>query len=324
MSEWAKVDAYPEERTAYEYRELYLDDGTEFGEFFCPYCGVPLIPVNIFTSGEMALSPHFRINKGTPHRFDCNGSPIESVTGEKRQRTHPVEKSTFYLPEKLVPRRKSVVTRVGRESHNEVPDNAEIDRRRRDAGRRLGPAIYQTSLVRSIAMAFLGVFKESYKQQKQHKWSEDCRKQWVANILQNSPLTLYGRGPLTYKTALRNTRFPPEPDPFIFHGWASANCIHEHDQRTYCLSPKIKVEDRGGNHIPVEIIITIPDEISLTESQKNTVRMLDKAANENSEIRWFCYGQLILCEDKVYRMRVYDIDHIYLHTIKQTNYQISG
>lgn len=85
MSEWAIGEGDNKTRTAYEFRELFFDEGAEFIQFRCPFCAIPLTPVNLYAMGEIARTPHFRAHK-TPHRFECDGykvlcpsSPVDGV-----------------------------------------------------------------------------------------------------------------------------------------------------------------------------------------------------------------------------------------------------
>ncbi len=312
MSEWAKVSAFPEEKTAYEYRELYLDDGIQFEDFLCPYCENPLVPVNIYSTGEMAVSPHFRTSRGYKHKFDCDGSPKESAPRDKKAPIHRVEKSDFRLPEKLVSRKNPVITQLGQKQSNKSLDQAEVNRRRLMSGQSLGPAIYQTSLVRSVAVAFLGIFTESYQQQKEQNWSEPKRKQWVSDLLE-SPLELYGTT-LTYKLAFRDIRFPPPSKPRIFHGWARVSRITCCANPAYILLPEVQAEV-NDKRPHVEIIVEPVQYEQLTGSQRSTLDKLEETADKNCLVRWFCYGALAPSGDAPYRMQISNLDQIYLHRI---------
>jgi len=322
MSEWAIGDGDTEERTAYEYRELYLDQGLEFAPFICPFCDVPLTPVNLYKSEEIARSPHFRADK-EPHRFGCDGSPMGLRTRDDQPPRRRVEKREFQLPEALVPRREPVATRPThrRPETKERPDEQEVNRRRQEAAGRLGPAIYRTSLIRSVAIAFLSVFKESYEQQKKYGWTDKQRRKWATNLLKESRLTLYDGFTLAYQSAIRNTRFPPPPKPRVFHGWASVSCVRQTDEAMeYQLVPDTLVEHkqaRAVRHYPVEVTFRVTHAGEPTGSQRSTLNRLDKAANEALEVRWFAYGVMRLQDDGVYRMLVDNVDHLYLHALRE-------
>lgn len=321
MSEWAIGNGDTEERTAFEYREFYLDQGVKHEPFYCPFCSIPLTPVNLYKTEELARSPHFRAGK-KKHRFECDGSPKIIQTRNDKPVNRHVEKREFRLPEVLVPRRAPVV--VCPAAHfgaPDTPDGHEVNRRRQEAAKRLGPAIYRTSLIRSVAIAFLGVFRESFEQQRMNNWSDKRRREWATNLLRESRLTLYDGFTLTYHSAIRNTRFSPPPKPRIFHGWASAFCVYHTRERTeYLLVPDTPVEHKKGEdirHYPVEITISAKHVGELTGSQRHTLVMLDKAANEGLETRWFAYGVMLLQDDCVYRMTIENIDYLYLHTSKK-------
>jgi hypothetical protein len=264
----------------------------------------------------MAVSPHFRTRKGHKHQFDCDGSPKESAPRDKQAPIHKVEKSDFRLPEKLVSRKNPVITQAGQKRSSKPLEQAEVNLRRVMSGKRLGPATYQTSLVRSVAVAFLGIFTESYQQQKKQNWIDEKRKRWVTDLLE-SPIELYG-ALLTYKLAFRDTRYPPPSEPRIFHGWARvsrmAGCTH----RAYLLLPEIQVEG-NDKRLPVEIIVELVQHEHLTGSQRSTLDKLKKTADQDCLVRWFCYGTLALSDGASYRMEISNLDHIYLHRIKQTN-----
>ncbi len=321
MSEWAIGNGDTEERTAYEYREFYLGQGIKVEPFYCPFCGIPLAPVNLYKE-ELARSPHFRAYK-EQHRFGCDGHPRIIRTRDGKPTNRHVEKREFHLPEVLAPRRAPVVARhaIGHPGASNTPDEREVNRRRQEAAKRLGPAIYRTSLIRSVAIAFLGVFRESFEQQRMNNWSDKRRREWATNLLRESRLTLYDGFTLTYHSAIRNARFPPPPKPRIFHGLASAFCVYHTRERTeYLLVLDTPVKHKKGEdirHYPVEITISAKHVGELTGSQRHTLVMLDKAANEGLETRWFAYGVMLLQDDCVYRMTIENIDYLYLHTLKK-------
>lgn len=321
MSEWAIGDGDTQERTAYEYREFYLDQELEFKPFTCPFCDVPLTPVNLYTKEEIAKSPHFRADKGD-HRSGCDGSPLFMRTMDRRPPKRHVERREFQLPEALVPRRPPVITSAvhSRPPSVGIPDEEEVKQRRKRAAESLGPAVYRTSLIRSVAIAFLGVFKESYEQQKKKNWTEEQRRQWVKGLLEENRLTLYDGYTLTYQSAIRNIRFPPPPKPRIFHGWASVTCCRGTGRDgEYVLTPNAMVEHTEGEDVqqyPVEISIRVNADEPVG-SQRYTLERLDKAASKGLEARWFAYGVLHLQDDGVYRMTVDEVDHLYLHRLEK-------
>lgn len=321
MSEWAIGDGDNEERTAYEYRELYIDQGVIFERFRCPFCQVPLTPVNLYKTEEVARSPHFRADK-EPHRHGCDGSPMLFGKWDQKSVIRRVEKRRFYLPEALVPRR-PMTTHVAQSLYGALgkPDEHEVSRRRQEAAGRLGPAVYRTSLIRSVAIAFLGVFKESYKQQKYNDWSEERRRKWAMNLLKESRLTLYDGFTLTYQNAIRNTRFPPPPKPRIFHGWGLVTrAKHTKDHTEYILEPDTMVEHAEGEevkHYRVEITIRMTHESEPTGSQRLTIRKLEKASIQGLQVRWFAYGLMYRKDGGVYGMIVENIDHLYLHALRK-------
>jgi hypothetical protein len=321
MSEWAIGDGDTEERTAYEYREFYLDQGIKFEPFYCPFCGIPLAPVNLYKE-ELARSPHFRAYK-EQHRFGCDGYPRIIRTRDGKPTNRHVDKREFHLPEALVPRRASVVTcpAISHPEAPNAPNEHEVNKRRHEAASRLGPAIYRTSLIRSVVIAFLGVFKESFEQQRRNNWSDGRRREWAINLLRESRLTLYDGYTLTYYNAFRNTRFPPPPKPCIFHGWASVICAsHAREHTEYLLVPDTLVEHKQGEdvlHYPVEIMISTTYVGEPTGSRRHTLGRLDKAANKGLKVRWFAYGVMSLQEEGVYRIIVENIDHLYLHRLRK-------
>jgi hypothetical protein len=322
MSEWAIGDGDIEERTAYEYREFYLDQGIVFEGFTCPFCGVILTPVNLYTQEEIAKSPHFRADKG-PHRFGCDGYPKYRDNRNKRSQKRRVEKREFQLPEALVPRRTPVAVRpaVSKPRTTDLPNEHEVNRRREKTAQNLGPAMYRTSLIRTVAIAFLGVLKESYERQKEQNWNKEQQWGWVTKVFKESPLTLYDGYTLTYHTAIRNIRFPPPAKPRIFHGWASISCASRIERSAeYLLTPHAMVEHTQGEDVaqyPVEIRIRVASTDEPMGSQLQTLKKLDRAVRENQDVRWFAYGIMRLHDDDVYRMTTENVDHLYLHTLKK-------
>ncbi|MEE9494439.1 MAG: hypothetical protein V3W04_13815 [Gammaproteobacteria bacterium] len=322
MSEWAIGNGDIEERTAYEYRELSLDQNIKFKVFLCPFCDIPLIPVNLYKIEELARSPHFRISKEA-HRYGCDGSPKRTRIKEVKPAKRHVEKREFHLPEALIPRRTTVVSiRVDNlQEKRRKPNENEIDQRRQEAANRLGPAIYKTSLIRSIATAFLDVFKESYKQQKANKWSEEERRKWATTLLKTSHLTLYESYTLTYHSAIRNMRFPPPSKPRIFHGWGQVTCNrYTPNYAEYQIIPNTMIEhtiNEKTQYYPVEITIRITLNDEPIGSQRLLIKQLEKATTQTLEVRWFAYGTISLCNDGVYRTHLSQTDHLYLHKLRK-------
>ena len=323
MSEWAIGDGDTEERTAYEYREFYLDHGFEFKPFTCPFCGVPLTAINVYTEEEVARRPHFRADKG-PHRFGCDGYPIATSAKDRGPPRRRVEKREFLLPEMLVPRRSPAVVRParGRLHPTVLPDEHEVKRRRKRAAESLGPAVYRTSLIRSVATAYLGVLRESYKLKDEKRWTETQRRGWVTDLFKENQLTLYDGYTLTYHGALRNTRFPPPDKPRIFHGSATVGRVSQsHMSAAYVLTPDTPVEHRQDDQVmryPVEVLFRSVYAGEPTGSQRHTLERLDRAADAGLVARWFAYGVLHLQDDEgVYRMTVDEVDHLYLHRLEK-------
>lgn len=320
MSEWAIGDGDNEERTAYEYRELYLDQGIEFEPFHCPFCGVLLTPVNLYKAGDIARSPHFRADK-EPHRFGCDGYPEPKATAPTGSPKGRVDKREFRLPETLVPRRRPITQRPGAADRRptDSPDAAEVRRRRCEGAERLGSAVYRTSLVRSVAIAFLGVFRESHKEQKEHRWTDAQRREWETKLLRESPLTLYDGYMLTYAAGIRNTKYAPPAKPRIFHGWGVVAGLPG-DNSGYMLKPAQWVEQGEGKDVkrfPVELVIQTESGVDPTASQRLVVKRLAEAASSNQEVRWFAYGVMRQDDDGVYRMSVESLDHVYVHALRK-------
>jgi hypothetical protein len=181
--------------------------------------------------------------------------------------------------------------------------------------------MYRTSLIRTVAIAFLGVLKESYERQKEQNWNKEQQWGWVTKVFKESPLTLYDGYTLTYHTAIRNIRFPPPAKPRIFHGWASISCASRIERSAeYLLTPHAMVEHTQGEDVaqyPVEIRIRVASTDEPMGSQLQTLKKLDRAVRENQDVRWFAYGIMRLHDDDVYRMTTENVDHLYLHTLKK-------
>lgn len=323
MSEWGvgEGDEGVVERTSFEYRELFLDDGIRYERFKCPYCGVRLTPVNIYATGEMARSPHFRAAL-EDHRFGCDGSPEVVIRpGDvQSQEGRRVEPRTLRLPEELVARRDAPrvsINKTKREST--LPDSLTVAARRRSAGERLGPAIYRTSLVRSVALAYLGILKEAYRTFPDGE-TESARRKKIKEDLSSHPLRLLDGWLTTYQGAFRAVRFEPIDRPRIYHGSGQVVHFKGWDRSGVGILCRTERAIAGTAAHPVDALIIIQwgERRLVSRSQDQLVDLLLEAADDGASARWFAYGTMKFSDSaNRYQLDVESLDHLYIHHLEK-------
>ena len=308
MSKWGAIEPFGEAVTSYEFRDEYLRDDIEHDRHFCPFCGIPLIPVRIYKDGKSGKTPHFRTHKGSRHIPPCDGAPEYSHSpSAQNPPLRSVDKTKLHFPEELIePRKISVVHRptkgdtTGRNTPEEIC-------RRREAAQSLGPARYRTSLLREIAEAFLNVLSEFGYRRKAE--GEDSAQKWLKETLNALPLTLYGVK-RTYRDGIQKTCFltsGANPER-IFRSSGIPDLFQD--------AIKIPSEDPvkiNGQDVPVVILVhkTLLQEPSMKSSWTKTMNRLQDASRNSKRISWFCYGKMEK-EEGQYNILIDRWDHLYI------------
>lgn len=289
MSEWCAIEPFGMAVTSYEFRDEYLRTGIQPNQHFCPFCGIPLIPVLIYKDGESGKTPHFRARKGSHHISPCDGAPeCSHSSSDQRPPLRTVDKRELHFPEELIEPRKISVDHGSTKGDTNGHDNPEEIERRRKMAQSLGPARYRTSLIQEIAEAFLKVLAEFRHRKKAE--GEDSAQKWLKETLNALPLTLYGIK-RTYRNGIQMTRFMPSganPER-IFRG--SGIPVLFQDAIEISSEDPVKI---NGQDVPVFLLVgtLLLQEPSMKRSWIRTKDCLMDAAQNGRRISWFCYGKM--------------------------------
>ena len=91
MSGWGATERGGEPISAWEYRELYLEYGERYSEFFCPFCDIPLVAMLIYTDEE--LSQRLKISRRSLQDYRNQGRiPYIKLGGKILYRSSDIER----------------------------------------------------------------------------------------------------------------------------------------------------------------------------------------------------------------------------------------
>ncbi len=308
MSEWGAIEPFGEAVTSYAFRDEYLRDDIEHDQHFCPFCGIPLIPVLIYKDGKSGKTPHFKTHKESRHIFPCDGAPEYSHSSSPKKRPlRSVDKTELHFPEELIESRKISVVREPTKGDTTGHDTPEEICCRRKAAQSLGPAHYRTSLLREIAEAFHKVLSEFGHRKKAE--GEESAKKWLKETLKGLPLTLY-RVKRTYRDGIQKTGFMPSganPER-IFRG--AGTPVLFQDAIEIPSEDPVKI---NGQDVPVFILVreNLLQEPSMKSSWTKTMNRLLEASRNSKRIFWFCYGKMEKEEGR-YIILIDRWDHLYI------------
>jgi hypothetical protein len=290
MSEVASLVPFGEFYSALFYRDLFLHDETQYKQFWCPFCGIQLFAVLVYepADAELAKSPHFKRPQGVEHRHGCDGNPAKS--GSSRQSSEPawkVEKQPFILPTRLIEYAEPPL-RIGPAQPELIPTSTEVKKRLVEAGADHHRTRFSVALVQSVAEAHLGTVSHAYKQQKEKKWSDKQRKDWLSRIF-DTEIDLRG-ATMKYKEALHNLYFPVRGTPRIYHSEGTVTATDGGYAITAAYPGKVGDEDKVGRVF--DVVVRIDDDpAGLRGAKRELMVQLQRASAQRFVVRWYGYGQ---------------------------------
>lgn len=297
MSEIAALESFGDFHSAFYFRDLYLRDDTMYTEFYCPFCGVPLITVLVYAPAEQELgtSPHFRTQpRGAKHFPGCDGNPSKyKHAHDKKPIQAHIEKCSFTLPTEF----SNYVERPPHPSlrgPDPVPTRDAILRRRNTAGETYGTARFSVSLVQSLSEAHLAVLSEAYDRQRKEGWTKEELKAWLNGVLQ-APINLRGYK-TTYRNAFHDLWFAVPRSPRVFHGkYAQVIATNDGYEIVSVRSGKI---DEPKSEKPFVILVSLEEmDVELLRGARRVlITQLQRAVTEDTPVRWYAYGYAQLTE----------------------------
>jgi hypothetical protein len=309
MSEFAIVPELGENMTGWEYMDLYRDRERQFKNFFCPYCGIPLIGKAIYNdiSGK---SPHFAIFPNRPHRFNCDGRPEDFNPGGRVKTGEVYIKVEMNFPQKLTKSRyfKERVANICTELEDISEDITEQVVQKRRAADRRKQVVPSSSNLRNFANTYehvIPLWKEK-NGNKQLVWSE------INEIRKQMPLILQDN--TNYNDGFRTPMYLIRDMPRIYHSKGTV-CASENEIRIESVS-----KTNFGENDPLSFYVSL-DLGSIIKSNgpiwhTESLNALHSFAISGEQITWYAYGLPKEEKDAVI-LQVESMDHIHFYTSRE-------
>ena len=214
MSDYAITEYDDQPMSAWEFRYLYLREGVEYENFYCPYCEIKLCAYLIYIDGEGVRSPYFAARWGV-HEFGCDGNAIYTDTPVKKVAKAYYDKSELEFPEALIarpPRRKINKKVIKSQSLNLT--NVEVFERRKKVGL-LGRPVPRTYLLQPIVEMYNSVWADGHKKVTKKIWNASNRVSMTTNILSGMPILLEDK--TEYNDAFKSPLFLDKYRSRIYH-----------------------------------------------------------------------------------------------------------
>lgn len=304
MSNWAAIEKGAEAISAWEFRGLYLKDGTKYEEFFCPFCDIKLAAVLVYAEGELSKSPHFSAKWGD-HVNECNGEPLLVATPTpKRPEAHYIPRE-MHFPEAFSDRPPPRKQRpAGAEKGIVPPTSLETSTRRRNAGS-LGRPIPRTYLLQPIVEAYNSVWKDSFDRAKKENWTEDFRLQWAKNYRAAMPLRLDDS--TNYGDAFRTPSYVHGSQPRIYHGNGKVRAMG----RQYLIEGTANSKKLTAPlHCSVAIESNGVPDLS-PKWHRALLSKLEHLVGSNEEVRWYAYGRPAVSGNS-FLLTIENLDYLYV------------
>lgn len=303
MSNWGAIEKGGEAISAWEFRGLYLRDGTKYDEFFCPYCDIKLAAILVYTDGEFSKSPHFSA-KWDKHVHGCDGEPLlVDAPKPRRPESHYIPREMRF-PEAFTDRPPPRKQRPkGIENDIPPPSPIEVLTRRRHAGS-LGKPIPRTYLLQPIVEAYNAAWSEGFELVKKGKWPDDKRLQWSKDCLAAMPLRLEDN--TNYGDAFRSPVYVHRSFPRIYH---ATGVVTLKDSR-YVIECSLSSKKSHTSILCRCVIDTTGVSEVSPKSHRALLAQLEVCASVNQEIHWYAYGTPDIT-DNSFSISVQNLDYVY-------------
>lgn len=303
MSDYAATTNDENYMSAWDYRTLFLSNGTRFEQFHCPFCDIRLCANLIYSEGEISKSPYFSA-KWEEHKYDCNGEPIYIQKEEKKSPKAHYNLREISYPEALVvrpPPRRSLQNEPKVTTSKISP--ADITARRKEAGK-LGRPIPKTYLLQPIIEVYNGTWTDGYELAKSKKWDDEKRISWTKEALCNKSLRL--EDITNYDDAFRTPAYLSSRAARIYHGSGFVTAT----QNGFSISSK-KEAKINGIHVP--FFVVFDNGLVNDSSPKSHLAILSRLrefVGNGAEVRWYAYA-LPSQADDLCELRVVNPDFVY-------------
>ncbi|MBU3082498.1 hypothetical protein ACT4YY_16665 [Acinetobacter baumannii] len=306
MSELAVTEIGGKIDTAWSFRAEFLNYGTVYINFFCPFCNIRLAGCNIDTIGEIVRSPHFKCFPNQKHLNGCDGTPI-FINNEQNKipssKFQPITMKSY--PEALVARRTPRQTDAAiLNVPAKIPTPEEIQNYRKKVGSR-GRIVPSSSLLKPFVEARNSVIRDGH-----HRFSDQKQKSdpwdWIKKVWSEMPLLLEDQ--TNYEDAFRKPKY-----------------VNFYKKRIYNSKGKIFLEDgnfivqgteyikKGQKNIDVKLVIDVRGiNRDSPQAHKKMLEWLHQLANITADVDWYAYGMPQQYNNKNFSLSIENIDHIYI------------
>lgn len=304
MSDYAITEYDDQPMSAWEFRYLYLREGVEYENFFCPYCDIKLCAYLIDADEECVRSPYFSA-RWERHKFGCDGkaiyadAPVTKVA-KAYYGTHKLE-----FPEALTvrpPLRKIKTKTIKSRSLN--LSNAEVFERKKKVGL-LGRPVPKTYLLQPIVEMYNSVWADGHEKVTKKIWNASNRVSMTINILSGMPILLEDK--TEYNDAFRSPLFLGKYRSRIYH---STGFVHVFPDGFIITSEKsARVEGQTYT-----FQIKTYENLINNDSPMSHLALFEALASyamNKTAIRWYAYGTPSLVKD-IYELLVINLDYLYI------------
>lgn len=304
MSDYAVTKIGGEPLSAWEYRSIYLGDGTKYEMFYCPFCDIRLCDRLIYKDGELSKSPHFAA-VWESHKFGCDGEPIakeQHNTGSPK--SHYI-KRLMHVPEVLVarpaPRTVTVVPRLPEKS---LLLGDVLERRRKAAT--AGMAQPKTYLLQPIVEARNSVVSEGFDRAREKGWSDTDRKAWLKHELSQLPLTLEQK--TNYDNGFRTPAYIDWNYRRIYHGIGQVTEL----DGCYTVQCDTRADLKSSGDVAFIVLanMNILFNGGAPRSHVALAKRLKEISSNVIKVKWYAYG-LPLISDGTCQLHVENLDYLY-------------
>ncbi len=312
MSDIAITDLNSEAKSAWDYRSLFLGYGTRYDKFFCPYCGVELIPKVIYRDEDekAAKSPHFATRKYHDHDEDCiekSGSNKKELNSTQKIR---ISGKAMTFPELLIDKPEK------NESYADGRRIAESEVRiliKSNPGRlkTRGPVIPRVYNLEGIVRAKNIVYHSGRKLQKEKNWNDSEFYKWFDDKTNTMPLRLFSKETqMTYRSAFIHVSFfPKNPDLINTKSkkiyWGTG--ITHKGADFYKIKSNLKDGAEKRDFFAVIVNFTLN---SQTKYAEQMFKILEISSRNGDEIQWYAVCLPEKKEDGIY-LNLQNINHLF-------------
>ena len=313
MSDLAITNVNSEAKSAWDYRSLFLGYGTKYDKFYCPYCGVELIPKVIYKDEDekAAKSPHFATKKNHDHDEDC----IES-SGSNKKETSSIQKARINgkimtFPELLLDKpEKNESDANGRQTSE--PEVRRLIKSKSDRFKTRGSVMSRVYNLEGIVRAKNMVYYSGRKSQKEKGWNDNEFYKWFNDKTNHMPLRLFSKETaMTYHSAfIHISFFYKNPDLISAKTkkiyWGSG--IAHKGADFYRIKSNLKTGAEKKNFFIAIVNFNLHNQTKYAEQM---FKVLEISSRNGDEIQWYAVGLPENREDDIY-LNLRNINHLFV------------